>query len=144
MSTEGKKRLFSDPLSVADRESCAKTIRNGGIAALISSAVTLWFALSGFFLQSAEPDLSFLLDPWRLVDGVLVIVLAIFVFRKSRVASTILLISFVATKAILWIDLGELKGSGITSLLFLYFYVAAMQGTYVWHSKYRESIRADA
>ena len=44
-----------------------------------------------------------------LVDVVLLVVLAIFVFRKSRVASTILVLYFIANKLLMWMELGKAR-----------------------------------
>jgi hypothetical protein len=123
---------------ITDRESCEKAIRNGGVAALISACITAIFGIVGFFTQSSNADMNYLLDPWILLDVILIMVLAIFIFRKSRVASTLLLIHFVVSKAIMWIDLEAPKGI-ILSIIFFLYYVKAMRGTYIWNSKYHEN-----
>ena len=49
-------------------------------------------------VQSDDAVLHSLLDPWSMVDVVLIVVLAAFIFRKSRVASTLMFVYFVASK----------------------------------------------
>lgn len=137
MSTDTKKKSFWGSLAITDQESCAKAIKNGGVAAMISAAITGVFAVSAFFTASSDKNLNYLLDPWLLVDVVLIIVLGIFIFRKSRVAATLMVIYFVGSKLLIWIAMGEPKGL-LTTIIFLLFYVNAMRGTYIWHSKYRE------
>ena len=70
--------------------------------------------------------------------GERIVLMGIFVFRKSRVASTLLVIYFVAGKAIMWSDLGKVQGLFL-SIIFLSYYVNAMRGTYIWRSTYREA-----
>jgi hypothetical protein len=131
-----RKNFFSS-FQITDRESCEKAIRNGGIAALISAGVTAIFGLLGFFVQAPDANLGYMLDPWILLDVVFVVVLAVFVFRKSRIASTLLLVYFIFSKVIMWMDLGAPRGIFL-SIIFFLFYLTAMRGTYVWHSKYRD------
>lgn len=132
-----KKKGFWSSFEITDRESCEKAIRNGGIAALVSAAITAILGVLGFFTQSSNADLNYLLDPWILLDVGLIVVLAIFIFRKSRVASTLLLVYFVASKLIMWIDLGAPKGF-LVAMIFLLYYFTAMRGTYLWNSTYRD------
>ena len=136
MSSNNKKSLW-DSFKINDEESCAKAIRNGGIAAMISAAITGVFGIAGFFTSSTDKDLNYLLDPWILVDFILIVVLGIFVFHKSRIASTLLVIYFVGAKLFMWFELGTPKGLFMAIIFFLY-YVTAMRGTYIWHSKYRD------
>ncbi len=132
-----EKKSFFSSFEIADRESCEKAIRNGGIAALISAGVTALFGILGFFIESSDANLGYMLDPWILLDVIFVVILSIFVFRKSRVASTLLLVYFIISKVIMWMDLGAPKGIFL-SLIFFLFYLTAMRGTYAWHSKYRD------
>ncbi|WP_457356369.1 hypothetical protein [Roseateles sp. P5_D6] len=138
MATYGEKKSFLDSFSFHDRESCAKAIKTGGIAALISAGLTLAFGIAGFLTTSENKDLAYLLDPVMLVDAVLLVVLAIFVFRKSRVASTLLFIYFVISKLTMWYEMGKASGVPLTIVFFL-FYLTAMRATYAWHSRYRDA-----
>ncbi len=137
MATGNKKKSFWGSFAITDRGSCAKAIRNGGIVALISAAITTVFGVIGIFTQSSDKNLNYFLDPWILADVVLIVILAIFIFRKSRIAATLLLIYFVGSKAIMWIELGKPKGVVVSIIFFLY-YFTSMRGTYLWHSKYRD------
>ena len=76
-----------------------------------------------------------MLDPWILADVVLMVILAFFIFRKSRVAATLLLIYFIASKVLMWVEMGSPKGILVSIIFFLY-YLTAMRGTYLWHTKY--------
>jgi hypothetical protein len=136
MITKPEKKSFLDSFTIEDQESCAKAIKNGGTAALISAAITSVFGFAGFFTNSDNKDLNYFLDPWILADVALIIVLGLFVFRKSRIASTLLVIYFVGAKALMWIELGKPTGL-VMSIIFLLYYATAMRGTYLWHKRYR-------
>ena len=136
MTEKSKKKSFFDAFKIEDRDSCIKAIKNGGIAAMISAGITAIFGVAGFFTASENQDLNYFLDPWILIDVAFIVILGIFIFRKSRVASTLLVIYFVSAKALLWYELGKPTGLFI-SIIFLLYYVAAMKGTYIWHSTYR-------
>ena len=119
-----------------DRASCERAIRNGGIAGLISAGLTAAFAIAGLFVQETGTAVDYILDPWMLIDVVLIVVLALFVFRKSRVAATSLLIYFGISKVIMWMEMGKAPGLFMT-LIFFYFYANAMRGTYKWHASFK-------
>jgi hypothetical protein len=126
---------------ISDRESCEKAIRNGGIAALVSAGVTAMFAIIGMNTTSERPGLAYLLDPSIIVDAVLLVILAFFVFRKSRTAATILFGYFVISKLIMWFELGAPKGLFIAALFFM-LYLTAMRATYQWHSDFESETDA--
>lgn len=138
MSASNAKQSFADNFRLHDRYSCEKAIRNGGVAALISAAVTSIFAAAGFFINSTDTALAYLMDPGLAVDAALILTLGILVFRKSRTASTLLVVYFVASKLLLWYDLGKVQGLLLSIVFFLY-YVTAMRATYIWHSSYRDA-----
>jgi hypothetical protein len=121
--------------SLPDQASCETAIRNGGIVALISAAIGLAFGAAGFFTSSENKALNYLLDPWILLDAALMVLIGIFVLRKSRVAATLIVIYFIAAKVMMWIELQSAPGLPI-SLVVLYFYVTAMRATFKWHAQY--------
>ncbi|MGM9482676.1 hypothetical protein ACS5PN_15895 [Roseateles sp. NT4] len=138
MATYGEKKSFLDSFSFHDRASCAKAIKSGGIAALISAGITVAFGVAGFVTTSTNKDLAYMLDPAVLVDAAIFAVLAIFVFRKSRVAATLLFIYFTIGKLLMWYEMGKASGVLLTIVFFL-FYLTAMRATYAWHSRYRDA-----
>lgn len=123
-------------LKMEDKASCETAIRNGAIAAMISAALAAAFGIAGFFTSSTNATLNYLLDPWILLDVALLVVLGVFVWRKSRVAATLLLVYFIASKLMMWAELGKAQGVFMT-IIFLYFYANAMRGTFKWHANYR-------
>lgn len=142
MSQESEKKSFLDYFSIENETSCLKSIKNGGIAAMISAAITSVFAVIGVFSNSSDPVLQYLLDPWFSVDAFLILILGIFIFKKSRVASTMMFIYFIVSKIMIWKEVGT-PNNFFISLLFLYFYFMAMRGTYLWHSKYSVNIASE-
>ena len=135
MNTNKEKKSFFDSFKINDSESCAKAIKNGGIAAMISAAITTVLGIAGLFTSSDNAEMKYYLDPWILVDSFLIAVLGFFIFRKSRVAATLMVIYFAGGKIISWYDLGKPTGL-LMSLIFFAYYFTAMRGTYIWHSTY--------
>jgi hypothetical protein len=127
---------------IIDRESCEKAIRNGGIAALLSAFFTALIGVAGFFIQPGKSDLGFILSPFIFLDVLLVSILAIFVFRKNRVASTILVIYFSLSKIVVGINIDSFSNIIIFVILLLY-YFTAMRGTFIWYSEYRETFKEE-
>ncbi|MBT4882445.1 MAG: hypothetical protein HON44_00550 [Glaciecola sp.] len=135
--TEKKPKLsFKNQMKMGTQELCEAAIKNGWIAALISLGITLIFSLIGFFTQSDNETLNYFLDPWLMVDAVLIAIMAFFIYKKSRTAATLMFFYFVISKFIQWYDLGSAQGLPV-ALVFMYFYFNAMRGTFVWHSKYK-------
>ncbi|MEE4250432.1 MAG: hypothetical protein V2I38_07570 [Alcanivoracaceae bacterium] len=131
-----KKPSFVDQIKMNTQELCEAAIKAGWIAALISLGVTLIFSSIGFFTQSENETLNYFLDPWLMVDVVLIGVMAFFIYKKSRTAATLMFLYFVLSKLIQWYDLGSVQGLPM-ALIFMYFYFNAMRGAFIWHSKYK-------
>jgi ABC-type dipeptide/oligopeptide/nickel transport system permease subunit len=136
-----KRRSFEDQLRIADRTSCEQAIRNGGVAALVVAGLTTIGAIAGFFVETSDERLRSALDPWALLDVALIVVLAVFIFRKSRVASTLMLVYYVVSKILQVMDGGGSAGLFV-AVFFVLWFVTAMRGTYLWHSKYRHEAAA--
>ena len=140
MVLQSKKKSFLDCYIINDKNSCDRAIRNGGTSAMISAAITGGFGVAGFFMNSGNQEIKYLLNPWILTDAALLIVLAIFVFRKSRIAATLLVIYFVASKVYIWYELGKPSGE-VLSIIFIAYFVMAMRGTFLWHAKYGNIVK---
>jgi hypothetical protein len=106
----------------------ANDIRNGWIAACISGCMTLMLALISIF-----SDLTLSHDAWSLIDVTLTFGLAVGIFYRSRVASTITFIYFLLSKIVIYIQLGQLTGWFIITIIFFYIYGKAMIATYKVH-----------
>jgi uncharacterized membrane protein len=109
-------------------EDVAKDIRNGWIAACISGTLTLIvtvIAMSGTEIQS--------FNAWSMLDVVFIFGLAFGIYKKSRAAATCMLIYFIVSKIILYIEAGKPTGI-VLAIIFGYYYAKAMAATYKWHS----------
>ncbi|TNE57926.1 MAG: hypothetical protein EP340_07075 [Alphaproteobacteria bacterium] len=114
-----------------DKEEAIKASRNGAIAALISA--TLTFAIMVIATQSnVSEELAYFNDPWLLTDVGLLVILAIFVWRRSRVASVLLLAYFLISQILVRFETGNVRGVYL-SLIFVYFYIKAIQGAFAFH-----------
>jgi hypothetical protein len=94
-------------------------------------------ALAGLFVQSDDAALNSLLDPWALVDVVFIAVLALFIFRKSRVATTVMFVYFVASKILQVVEGSAASAGLIVAVFFALYFFTAMRGAFLWHSRYR-------
>jgi hypothetical protein len=135
MSVNNKKKSLWGMFSITDPASCKSAIYNGGIAAMLSAGITIAIAVIGFFSNSHDKIVEYVLDPDMVLSVVLVIVLGIFIFRKSRIAATIMVLHFALSKALIWYDIGN--APGFLSIIFFLFYFNAMRGTYIWHKLYK-------
>lgn len=122
-------------MTLPDEAACIRAIWNGGIAALASSGLTAGIIAIGVLAESEDPRAQMLCDPLNLIDVMLVFILAVLVLMKSRVAASLLLLYYVASKTLIFIELEQIPG--VLSLLLLLLYVASMRATFVWHSRYR-------
>ena len=136
MVEKKNKATIKDQMKMDTQELCEAAIRNGWIAALISLGITLIFGIIGFFAESDNEALNYFLDPWLMVDVVLMAIMAFFIYKKSRTAATLMFVYFVLSKIIQWYELGSLQGLPM-ALVFIYFYFNAMRGTFLWHSNYK-------
>ena len=137
MAEKKNKATIKDQMKMDTQELCEAAIRNGWIAVLISLGITLIFGAVGFFAESDDEVLNYFLDPWLMVDVVLMAIMAFFIYKKSRTAATLMFVYFVLSKFTQWYELGSFQGLPM-ALVFIYFYFNAMRGTFLWHSNYKK------
>jgi serine/threonine-protein kinase len=111
----------------------AKKIKNGWMAGLITVVITLIFVLISLFGTSILG-----IDAWALVDVGVMAGLTFGVFRKSRTCAVLLLGFFVLNKVLMWMESGTATGLPIT-LIFCWFFVQSVVGTFQYHSWKREA-----
>jgi hypothetical protein len=143
VSKEESKSTFKDQLELSTPEACLAAIKSGWVAGSISIGITLAIVLVGMFSNSENTTLSYYADPSMFFDIALMIIMVFFIYKKSRIASTCMLLYFVLAKYIQWTDLGVVQGVPM-ALIFSFFYFNAMRGTYVWHSKYKDPQSGEA
>lgn len=107
-------------------------IKRGWIAAIISGVLTI-----GLIVLSVNSDvLGDLVDIWTSIDVLLVFTLAFGIYKKSRAATTLMIVYFLASKIWMFAETGQVSGLWI-SLIFLYIYVHAMMASYQYHALLR-------
>ncbi len=136
MSNKKEKNSFKEQIKMDTQKSCEQAIKTGWIAALISLGMTLILSSIGFVTQSENEKLNYILNPWSIIDAILMGILAFYIYKKSRVAATLMFIYFIISKFSQWFDLGNVQGFPL-ALVFMVFYFNAMRGTFMWHSMYK-------
>ncbi len=104
--------------------------------ALIGAGANAIFAklsLTDHLDEGLSPDSN----PWIWLDAALLLILALFVFRRSRVAATFLFPYFVVVKAIQIHEDAVPRGVVVVAVLFGLYYFNAMRATYLWHMSYK-------
>lgn len=112
-----------------------KKIRLAWMAGLFSSAVTLvlvLLALSGTSL------LGFGMA--ELVDVALMLGLTFGIYKKSRTCAVLMLLYFLLSKFFLFQQGAIGAGSAVSALLFVYFYVQGVIGTFAYHKHLKQKL----
>ncbi|MHC4132676.1 MAG: hypothetical protein ACYSSP_03340 [Planctomycetota bacterium] len=109
-------------------EKAIKAIKTAYIAAVISATLTLIASLVAF----AGHTLGGLISPWMFLDAVLIYLLALGLYKKSRICATLILLYWVAVKILAFVVNGTV-GSVPIALLFTYFFFMGVVGTFYYH-----------
>jgi hypothetical protein len=112
----------------------------GLIVAGITGSLPVFYLIIESLLRTKPPEtLDPFFSPWLLLDAALVSILAFFVFRKSRLASTFLFTYFIASKVIQTTTSGTVPSGmgGVLLAIVGLLLFTAMRATYVWHRLYR-------
>lgn len=120
-----------------DREKAIKATRNGAIAAFISAFATLGLALIAISSKAGDGYLGYLNDPIIFFDVILIVICAVGMLKRSRVAAIAIFVYFIFAKIFFLFETGKPTGFGM-ALIFLYFYGRAIQGAFVYHRLERE------
>ena len=119
-----------------NKERAIKASKHGAVAAFISAGVT--FALASFaILTNAEGQFSYWKDPLFYVNVILAVLLGFFMLRQSRAAAVSMFAYFLLSKISYTIETGTITGI-TTSLIFLYFFGKAIQGSFIYHKIRKE------
>ncbi len=114
-------------------EELARHVRYGVVAGCVSGALTLAVTLAAIFGSAIQG-----VDAWMLVDVALIFGLAYGIWRRSRAAAAAMLIYFVASKLIQFVESGQPSGL-LMSVLFAYLYARATLATFKLHALRRET-----
>jgi hypothetical protein len=116
---------------LTDQESAKRAAHIGaGAAALGGSVVALIVTLN----VTGATNNFLEMDAWNYVDASVFIVLAIFIYRMSRIAAVLALPVFVLER-IDWIanPPAGTKSNVATSVIWALFYINALRGAFAWH-----------
>lgn len=119
-------------------EEALKAIKAGSIAGFIAVIITFVMMIIAMNNNIDSGQLAFLNDPTIFIALLMYVLLSLGVWYKSRVAAVILLCLYIADKIYMF---PETKGSGLLiSILFIYYFAKAMQGTFVYHKLKKQKI----
>ncbi len=125
--TDGRFRRVWWP-TLNDTQSAKKAVQQGAWYAVFTGVATALIAT----LNVEGVTHNFLdMDAWSFVDASIILVLAILMFRLSRVAS-ILALALYAAGRVIEIQSGQAQGQGIVFILFGLFYVNAVRGAFAY------------
>jgi hypothetical protein len=102
-------------------------IRNAWVAAAISGVLTLAVTLVSIYGTSIPG-----MDAWNLIDVALIFGFAVGIYRRSRFCATAMLIYFIASKVIGWVQGGQPTGL-IVAMIFIYYFFKGMLATFDYH-----------
>ena len=111
----------------------ANKIRSGWIAATVSAAMTLIMV----FVAQNTAEFGEIWNVSSLIDVALIAILAIGIYFKSRTTATLMFIYFLLSKIYIVVVTHQVSGL-VLGLIFLYFYLQAMIGTYQYHKLMKE------
>jgi hypothetical protein len=109
-------------------EKANKAIKTAFIVAIISASLTLIASIIAFAGHTLEGRIS----PWMFLDAILIFVLALGLYKKSRICASLIFIYWIAVKLAAYIQYGNADGLPI-ALLFAYFFLTGVIGTFYYH-----------
>jgi hypothetical protein len=110
-----------------DLEKAQKYIKNAWIAGSVSAGLTLVvtvLAMAGISL--------FGFTILNLLDVLLMVGLSFGIYKKSRTCAVLLFAYFVASKVMMWVEMGSAAGLPL-ALVFGYFFYQGIMGTFAYH-----------
>lgn len=114
-------------------EKILKQIKNGWVAALISAGFTLVVTLLAVMGTSL-----FGFTLWSLFDVGLILGLAFGIYKKSRTCAVLMLVYFIASKILIFLESTQATGI-VIALVFAYYYWQAVLGTFAYHQHIKNS-----
>ena len=114
-----------DPVAIPDK--ILKRIRNGWLAGVVSTAITVVFTVISM-LGSRILDL----DAYAFIDVAIMLGLSYGVYRKSRVCALLMFAFFTLNKLIMWTNAGTPTGLPL-SLVFFFMFGQGVVGTFQYH-----------
>jgi len=110
-----------------------KKIKIAWIAGCVSGGVTLTGALLAL---AGDNYLGF--SAWDLLDVVLICGLVYGIYRKSRICAVLMLLYFIVSKIVIIRETGSPAGLAL-ALVFIYYYIQGVIGTFRYHNLLRRT-----
>jgi hypothetical protein len=138
-------KLLDNLLLVDTHKKAIMRIKWGGGVALLCAFMTLFVAIAGerglldiygFDLWNLVDVLDIYgFDLWNLVDVFILVLLAVGVFLKNRVAAVLLVVYWIISKGWKWSEYGipDSTIAFLLPLLVLYAFVEGLSGAYSYH-----------
>ncbi len=109
-------------------EEISRKIKQGWIAAIISGIFTLGVMIIAILSDS----LGKFVDLWTSIDVGLIFLLAFGIYKRSKVAATLMFIYYLSSTLWLMISTGKMSGI-LLSIIFILIYFEAMVATFRYH-----------
>jgi len=132
------KSKLQDSIDVDIPKAIVKKIQVGWIAAIVTGVMTMVLMLVALETGLLRDKY----DVWNGIDVALIFVLAYGIYRKSRLASTLMFIYFVSSKVLETLGNGQPSGI-ILTIIFIYLYYQAMIATYQYHKLIKSSMTSE-
>ena len=104
-----------------------KAIKDGWVAGVLTVLITV--ALTLIYASGAGLTR---IDLWNVVDIVLLSALSYGIYRRSRICAVMMLVYYLGSKVVLWVDERAFIGVPL-ALIFAYFFWQAIRGTIAYH-----------
>lgn len=119
------RRLFWP--SIYDSDSARRAGMNGAQASFIVAGVTTLFALLSMV------GVISVVEPWAIVDAVIVASLGLMIRRMSRAAAVAALLMFLIERLFAGIEHGLKAEIGVVAIVVAFSFVSGVRGTVAWH-----------
>lgn len=112
-------------------QAAEKSIRQGAIAGLVVTGLTA-LVVTAAVTTGGDGPLAFWNDPFNFVDVGLLAVLTAGLWMRSRTAAVLMLLYFVLSKILIFVETGQ-PSQLVMSVLFVYFFGKAALGAFAYH-----------
>ena len=144
---EKKKKGCLGWFDISTKENCESAIAIGWLIIVINSCLST-FEILHLIAQikqdpifSIYPIISYTVDYAHFVNIFVYFILAFFIYKKSRIASTLVLLIFIINKLFIAITPGIVSVGPLLWITIIAFLFNSMRATYVWHSQYKNPIK---
>ncbi len=118
--------LFSGP---EDTVTARKVVRIVVYISLSLALLAAVFAISGFFKESSNQSVQYLLDPWLLIDAFLTLVFTFYLYKHKLWAPICMIVHQVLGWVVLYIDLDKYPSG--PAILILVIYISATRAVHM-------------